>query len=284
VVLERLRRGGYSYTFEPGIYGVHAADEFWFDKKQGFCEHIAAAYVILMRSMNIPARIVTGYQGGERNAVDGFWTIRQSDAHAWAEVWQDGEGWIRIDPTSAVSPSRVGQVARSPLVAGAVGQAVTALLGTNAPDWLNQARALWEAANNYWNQKILSYSQSQQLSFLNQLGFESPNWQDALRLLGWLLGLSAIAGALIMRPRQSRADRWLVLLGKAQQRIVGKSTGLPILRTTQELSVAAAHRWGPQSQAIVDWLRDMERLRYSHHSSTDLATLERQLRQLNWPT
>ena len=97
--LERLRTGGYSYTLEPGVYGEHTADEFWFDRKEGFCEHIASAFVVLMRAMDIPARIVTGYQGGELNAVDGFWVVRQSDAHAWTEVWLAGHGWVRVDPT-----------------------------------------------------------------------------------------------------------------------------------------------------------------------------------------
>ena len=102
VALERLRTGGYVYTLEPGVYGQHTADEFWFDRKEGFCEHIASAFVILMRALDVPARIVTGYQGGEANNVDGYWVVRQSDAHAWAEVWQAGEGWVRVDPTSAV--------------------------------------------------------------------------------------------------------------------------------------------------------------------------------------
>ena len=121
-VLTRLRTGGYTYTLDPGEYGVHTADEFWFDRKQGFCEHIASSFVVLMRGMGVPARVVTGYQGGEINAVDGFLTVRQSDAHAWAEVWQAGTGWVRVDPTSAVAPGRTGsfqplQPQRAPLPA-----------------------------------------------------------------------------------------------------------------------------------------------------------------------
>ncbi|HYF18403.1 MAG TPA: DUF3488 and transglutaminase-like domain-containing protein, partial [Ramlibacter sp.] len=110
--LERLRTGGYVYTLEPGVYGEHTADEFWFDRKQGFCEHIASAFVVLMRAMDIPARVVTGYQGGEQNAVDGWWIVRHSDAHAWAEVWLAGRGWVRVDPTSAVAPARIGSLQR----------------------------------------------------------------------------------------------------------------------------------------------------------------------------
>ena len=123
VALERLRTGGYSYTLEPGVYGRDTADEFWFDRKEGFCEHIASSFVILMRALDIPARIVTGYQGGERNSVDGFWVVRQSDAHAWAEVWQAGRGWVRVDPTSAVAPGRTGAFQRLAAPRGVVAQA-----------------------------------------------------------------------------------------------------------------------------------------------------------------
>ena len=93
-VLARLRTGGYVYTLEPGTFGEHSADEFWFDRKQGFCEHIASSFVLLMRALDVPARVVTGYQGGERNTVDDYWIVRQSDAHAWAEVWMPQRGWM----------------------------------------------------------------------------------------------------------------------------------------------------------------------------------------------
>jgi Transglutaminase-like enzymes, putative cysteine proteases len=108
--LARLRTGGYRYTLEPGVFGTHSADEFWFDRKQGFCEHIASAFVVLLRAMGLPARIVTGYQGGEVNPVDGYWTVRHSDAHAWTEVWLAGQGWVRVDPTAAVGAGARGQL------------------------------------------------------------------------------------------------------------------------------------------------------------------------------
>ena len=131
-VMDLLRSGGYEYTLNPGVYGQNTADEFWFDRKAGFCEHIASSFVILMRAMNVPARIVTGYQGGERNNVDGFWTIRQADAHAWAEVWMPGSGWTRVDPTSAVAPGRTGAFERLRAPQGAVAAAFGAVNPTLA--------------------------------------------------------------------------------------------------------------------------------------------------------
>ena len=190
VALERLRTGGYSYTLEPGVYGRDTADEFWFDRKEGFCEHIASSFVILMRALDIPARIVTGYQGGELNGVDGFWVVRQSDAHAWAEVWQAGRGWVRVDPTSAVAPGRTGAFQRLAAPRGAVAQA----FGNFSPTLSAQLRATWEAVNNGWNQWVLNYTQGKQLDLLKNIGFESPDWQDLTRLLIGALVLASLVG------------------------------------------------------------------------------------------
>jgi transglutaminase-like putative cysteine protease len=122
---EHIRRQGYTYTLEPGPYGRDAVDEFWFDRKLGFCEHFAVAFVVMMRALGVPARIVTGYQGSDPRPVDGYYVVRQSHAHAWAEYWQAGAGWQRADPTAAVAPDRI-QASRSleparGLVAGALG-------------------------------------------------------------------------------------------------------------------------------------------------------------------
>ncbi len=140
--LAKLRSDGYVYTLEPGIYGRHAADEFWFDRKAGFCEHIAASFVILMRGAGVPARVVTGYQGGALNTVDGFWTVRQSDAHAWAEVWIGGQGWVRVDPTGAVAPSRTGSFTRLAAPRGVIAEAI---FGNVSPQMALTLRAAWEA-------------------------------------------------------------------------------------------------------------------------------------------
>ncbi|HEX6736559.1 MAG TPA: DUF3488 and transglutaminase-like domain-containing protein, partial [Azonexus sp.] len=95
------------YTLQPPLLGENSVDDFLFTTRRGFCEHYAAAFVVLMRAAGVPARVVTGYQGGERNPVDGYLVVRQSDAHAWAEVWLADRGWVRVDPTAAVSPARI---------------------------------------------------------------------------------------------------------------------------------------------------------------------------------
>ena len=201
-VLQQLRTGGYTYTLEPGEFGQDTADEFWFDRKAGFCEHIASSFVVLMRAAGIPARIVTGYQGGERNTLDNYWVVRQSDAHAWAEVWLAGQGWLRVDPTAAVSPARIGSLQRLQAPRGVIATAMGTVVG---PNLLQGVRAVWEAVNNAWNQKILNYTQSRQLNLLRALGFESPSWEDLGLLLAGALVLASLAGAAWTRWERQRA-------------------------------------------------------------------------------
>ncbi|MFM9914278.1 MAG: transglutaminaseTgpA domain-containing protein [Rhizobacter sp.] len=195
VLMTQIRSGGYGYTLTPGLYGEqdprNAIDEFWFDRKLGFCEHYAAAFVVLMRALDVPARVVTGYQGLDPTPVDGYRIVRQSYAHAWAEYWQADVGWVRADPTSVVAPDRVLRsrplVVPSGLVAGA-------LNGVN-PQLLAGLRDGWEALNNRWNQWVLSYSRGSQLDLLRRLGFNSPDWEDLTLLLIGALSTLTLAGA-----------------------------------------------------------------------------------------
>jgi len=106
-LLQHIRTGRYTYTLAADSYGHDAIDEFWLDRREGFCEHFAAAFVVVLRALGVPARVVTGYQGAEPMPIDGYWVVRQSSAHAWAEYWQRGVGWVRADPTAAVAPDRI---------------------------------------------------------------------------------------------------------------------------------------------------------------------------------
>lgn len=278
-VLQRLRTGGYSYTLEPGLYGDDTADQFWFDIKAGFCEHIASAFVVLMRALDIPARIVTGYQGGELNAVDNYWMLRHSDAHAWAEVWQEGKGWVRVDPTGAISPDRVGQfrrlVAQPGLIAGAF-EVVT-------PSLAHNLRAAWEAVNNGWNQWVLSYTQSRQLDLLKNLGFEAPSMQDLIVVLLVLMVVASLAGAGWTLWERSRHDPWLRLLGQARARL--KQAGIDVPETTPPRQMAArlSERFGANAQAAHDWLLRLEAQRYAKTPGAGLSALRSEFRRLSWP-
>ncbi|NPC55682.1 transglutaminase family protein [Caenimonas soli] len=278
--MDRLRTGNYQYTLEPGVYGQHTADEFWFDRREGFCEHIASAFVILMRAMNIPARIVTGYQGGERNSVDGFWVVRQSDAHAWAEVWLAGQGWVRVDPTSAVAPGRTGAFQRLQAPRGVI---ETALFGSVSPDMAVRLRSAWEALNNSWNQWVLNYSQSKQLDLLRSLGFETPGWEDLSFVLLMLLVTVAMCGAAWTLWEQSQHDPWLRLLNRVRKRLDGAGIELPPAAPPRQIATAVTTRFGERASGLADWLLKLETQRYARNPAVSLKTLQREFKQLAWP-
>ncbi|OYU83566.1 MAG: transglutaminase, partial [Burkholderiales bacterium PBB5] len=122
-VLAHIGTAGYTYTLQPGLYAGDAIDEFWLDRREGFCEHFATAFVVVMRAMGVPARVVTGYQGADAADADGWRAVRQNHAHAWAEYWMAGVGWQRADPTGAVAPERVRDSRPLPAPPGLVGGA-----------------------------------------------------------------------------------------------------------------------------------------------------------------
>jgi len=278
--LRRLRTGGYSYTLEPGVYGNDTADEFWFDRKEGFCEHIASAFVVLMRNLNIPARIVTGYQGGELNGVDNYWIVRQSDAHAWAEIWQEGTGWTRVDPTGSVSPGRIGQTQRLQSQPGLIAGA----FGSMSPTLVQNIRAAWEAVNNGWNQWVLNYTQSRQLNLLKNIGFKAPSLEDLAYVLLYLLVGASLAGAGWTLWERSRHDPWLRLLGRARARLAKAGLQLPDSAPPRQMAQAADARFGPAAQAVRDWLLKLEAQRYAPATPDSLSTLRAEFRRIAWPT
>lgn len=277
--LKRLRTGGYTYTLEPGVYGNDTADEFWFDRKEGFCEHIASAFVVLMRNLQIPARIVTGYQGGELNSVDNYWIVRQSDAHAWAEVWQEGSGWMRVDPTASVAPGRIGQMQRLVQQPGLFAGAI----GAMSPTLAQNIRAAWEAVNNGWNQWVLNYTQSRQLNLLKNIGFEAPSLEDLAYVLLYLLIGASLAGAAWTLWERSRHDPWLRLLGQARARLAKSGLRLPETTPPRQMAQEADARFGPTAQAVRDWLLKLEAQRYAKATPQTLSALRREFRRLNWP-
>lgn len=188
-VLQFFREKNFRYTLEPPLLGKHAVDDFLFATQAGFCEHYASSFVVLMRALDIPARVVTGYQGGEINPVDGYMTVRQSDAHAWAEVWLDQRGWVRIDPTAAVAPERVAQNLARTLPRAGIGGLLGLDLEKSA--WISSLRGNWNAASNAWNQWVLNYSPDRQKRLMQALGFQDADWRT-------LIVLMLVIGSIVM--------------------------------------------------------------------------------------
>ncbi|HHM04638.1 MAG TPA: DUF3488 domain-containing protein [Gammaproteobacteria bacterium] len=206
-VLQRFRTEDFVYTLSPPLLaGEHVTDAFLFDSRRGFCEHFAASFVVVMRAAGIPARIVTGYLGGERNPLNGYLVVRQRDAHAWAEVWLNGR-WRRVDPTTAVAPERIE---RSIQVADlGVGAAVLfevpgdGVLG----DALRRLRYALDAFDNGWNQWVLGYGPELQEKFLDRWGVDARSWSDVAGSLLAAGGLLIAAVAFyMMRPTPQTLD------------------------------------------------------------------------------
>ena len=202
----KLFATGYTYTLEPpSLDRVNPYDDFLFNARQGFCEHYAGSFVLLMRAAGIPARVVTGYQGGEVNPLNNELIVRQADAHAWAEVWVPQEGWVRIDPTATVSPTRVENGVNAAL--GPIG-VVPSLIAADPLGLLANMRFAWQMMNSNWNEWVVGYNVERQRQFFSRFGFARVDWRT---LAFWLMiATFAVGGAvtigLVVRERPPKPE------------------------------------------------------------------------------
>ena len=283
VALAYFSQQNFQYTLEPPPLGLHSVDEFLFTTRQGFCEHYASSFVFLMRAAHIPARVVTGYQGGEFNAVGNYYIVRQSDAHAWAEVWLSGQGWVRIDPTAAIAPARV----ELGLSAAVTNNAALPFMARNPPQWLLNLRLNWDALANQWNQWVLGYNKELQFAFLTRLGMESVTWQKMALNMTVGLGLSIALFALFMlrhlfarRPDKVQAA-WLKLCRRLAK------AGLP--RAAHEGAQDYAARVAAARPDLAETMHDLAArymsLRYCNTQNSEEAQKEfiHRIAQLNAP-
>ncbi|MEK8030812.1 DUF3488 and transglutaminase-like domain-containing protein [Ideonella sp. DXS29W] len=257
-VLQHIRRQPYVYTLEPGVYTTDPIDEFWLDRREGFCEHYSASFVVIMRLLGIPARIVTGYQGTDFLPVDDYYIVRQSHAHAWAEYWQAGRGWVRADPTAAVAPERIrrSEALRAPpgLIAGAF-EAVS-------PDLRLRFRTFFEAIDNRWNQWVLTYGRREQFDLMNQLGVKAPDLLSLVRALVMLVVVAGLLGAVWAWFDARRQSPWQRL----RQDIARELARLGIeVRPSDTLSTLAGRlkeRRGATADNAIAALMALEQHRY----------------------
>jgi len=258
-LMTRIRTQRYTYTVAPGEYGANAVDEFWLDRREGFCEHFASAFVVIMRALDVPARIVTGFQGTDATPIDGYYAVRQSSAHAWAEYWEPGSGWVRADPTAAVAPDRIDRGSRLAPPPGLVAGA----LGNVSPELLARLRGGWEAINNRWNQWVLNYSRGQQIDVLKSLGVDSPSWEDLALLLIVSLSSLALGGAAWAWWDRHRIDPWVRQMERLRAAL--RRLGLDSAAHDAPRALAARVRaqYGAQGEALAALLDMLERQRYS---------------------
>jgi transglutaminase-like putative cysteine protease len=184
-MLRLFRNQPFEYTMQPPRLAGDVVDEFLFSTRKGFCEHYASAFTVVMRAAGIPARVVTGYQGGEFNPIGGYLLVRQSDAHAWSEIWLEDRGWVRVDPTAVVAPERIE---RGLVSAVGADEPAPGRLRQQSALWL-EVTLRWDAVNDFWNERIVRFNAARQFDLLEHLGFDEPDW----RTLG--LGLAASLAA-----------------------------------------------------------------------------------------
>jgi len=215
-VLVYLRTGGFVYSLEPERLGPDAIDDFLFRTRVGFCGHYASAFVVLMRAAGVPARVVTGYLGGEWIPYGGYLLVRQSEAHAWAEVWLEGRGWTRVDPTAVVAPARLERGILDLLPQ----QLPVRERLLHASPWLTQLLQRWDAANAWWTNHVVRFDYDAQLGVLERLGIRSP---DA-RYLGsaFMLALCAWLGVIAWHIGRSLHPQRPDALARAYGRLCRK--------------------------------------------------------------
>ena len=190
-VLTRFRNENFVYTLSPPLLGEQPVDEFLFETRRGFCEHYASAFTVLMRAAGIPARVVTGYLGGEVNPVGDYILVRQADAHAWVEIWLENTGWVRVDPTAAVSPARVERGIASALPR----TDVLPMFVRGDFALLQRMRLTLDSVTYTWNQWVLGYTPDRQRRFLSYIGFSESTWQTLAFVLMFCAGIAVLIGA-----------------------------------------------------------------------------------------
>lgn len=257
-LLTHVRSSDFTYTLSPGRYGEatpHVIDEFWLDRRLGFCEHFASAFVVLMRAMGVPARIVTGFQGWDAEPQDGYLVVRNANAHAWAEFWVDGRGWVRSDPTAAVAPERVIQ--------GLALQPQPGVIGQINPTLWRALRNGWETVNNRWQQLVLNYSRQNQFDLLKQLGFARPDWTALGQALAGVILAFALAGWAWLRWSSRPHDAWSRQRARILALLARAGVALPAHESPAAWARTLRRQLGQQAEPAAQWLEQLERSRYA---------------------
>ncbi len=262
------------YTLEPPLLLNDPVDEFLFETRRGFCEHYAASFTVLMRAAGIPARVVTGYQGGDVNPLGGYVIVRQRDAHAWSEVWLDERGWVRVDPTAAVSPQRIEQGMDAAIPSQIGPEVFNFSPSGRIAQIFRNLRHGWDTVNNTWNQWVLGYGPARQQSLLAGIGIDASSWR--LLLICLLAAIILLLGAVsIWLIRNAPSPDPVV---RIYQRFCAKLARAGMSRRANEGPRDFAERVSQRFPELAQTVQSVTRLyvgiRYAE-SSRDIKRLEK---------
>jgi hypothetical protein len=282
-VLSWFNKENFVYTMSPPALDKDSTDEFLFDTRRGFCEHYASAFVVLLRAAGIPARVVTGYQGGTMNPRGGYMIVRQSDAHAWAEALVNGQ-WQRVDPTAAVSPSRI----EIGLGGALPSEERVPFLARLDSSWLKGLQLAWDAINHDWRRNIIGFNYERQRSLWRDWRLDRfAPWQIATMAAAAVFAWAGMLAAWLLFRRR-RQERALVLWDDLCRRLT--RAGLPRFAHEGPLAFTerAAQRWPQFAIAFAAIGQSFSTLRYGETTAPRqrdalVATLERAIEVLPAP-
>ena len=275
-VLDYFSTQNFYYSRRPPLLFNNPIDEFLFDTKRGYCEHYASSFTVLMRLAGIPSRVVTGYQGGIINPIDNFITVRQSDAHAWSEVFITDKGWVRVDPTAVIPPGNIENTDDAVRL-NSTFKKPSHLFKIN---WLTkqmrQMRFAWDAVNNSWNQWVIGYNNKKQKAFFEAIGIPEITWQGLSQLLFSILGVLTALLAFIVFSNQSK--------DKAQKtyfKFLKKMKKQDLIKEASEGAYDFASRSiikFPKHKIEIQIISNLyQQLRYEQHTDKKLKLLKKQI-------
>ncbi len=280
-LLEHFHQEPFRYTLKPPRLGRESIDEFLFASRQGFCEHFSGAMTFVLRAAGIPARVVTGYQGGEFNPAGNYLLVHQFDAHAWVEYWQPQRGWITVDPTFQVAPERIERGLQE-----ALGETREFLEGMPLSlaryrdiGWLNQLRLSWDNLNYGWQRWVLGYRGEQQLQLLYGW-FGSTD----LRLLG-LAAVASVAAVLalvalwLFKPWRREGDAQQRSFRRFERLLASKGLQRAPGEGPRAFAERAARQLPAQAGAILAFAARFEAQRYAGYQGAP-GELARALHQV----
>lgn len=264
-IAQWMRSQQFRYTLSPPTLGSNRIDDFLFATRAGFCEHYASSFTYLMRAAGVPARVVAGYQGGQLGRDGKSWEVRQMDAHAWSEIWVQGRGWVRVDPTGFVAPNRVEQgmdTVTQDAGAKMFGDGVAGQISYQQFQMLQQARRLFDQASYYWQRDVVGYDQDRQRSSLFKwLNIQSV-YQQVMVMFVTLVSVLALFGLWLWWRRRRVWDRHDWIMVQLSNRLAKKDKTLA----------------RQDSEGVLAWLTRLEPKVTDRAALQALAALYRQIR------
>ncbi|WP_281963623.1 DUF3488 and transglutaminase-like domain-containing protein [Acinetobacter johnsonii] len=276
-VLQWYRNNGFSYTLQPGLLGQHRIDEFLFQSKQGFCEHYASSFAMLMRYVGIPARIVVGYQGGQSSPDAKSWEVRQLDAHAWTEVFVDGR-WNRYDPTAMIAPQRIEQGMQDLMSQDASVWGDSSRWHVQRYSVLNKMRIWSDYASYQWQSKVVGYNAETQRGWLQKLGLQS-SYSLVLLIMISIGGLVLLYWGVIFWHKRAQTSEYDIVVQSFSRSLIAEQRKQDA-ETVNKWLLRLAQDVKPEQQVLFHQAADYyQQMRYSNTlNSKNIQQFKRMLK------